>query len=86
MVVPTFNDAHRLGDVLRSIVGQTLTPSEIVVADDGSTDGTEGFVREFVERQADGVDVRYIRLPSRSGVVAARNEGIAATRAEWIAT
>jgi cellulose synthase/poly-beta-1,6-N-acetylglucosamine synthase-like glycosyltransferase len=41
VVVPTFNDAHRLGDALRSIVGQTLTPSEIVVADDGSTDGTE---------------------------------------------
>lgn len=86
VVVPTFNDAERLGDALRSIAAQTVTPGEIVVADDGSTDDTERIVHEFAERQAGVVPVRYIRLASRSGVVAARNEGISATRAEWIAT
>jgi glycosyltransferase involved in cell wall biosynthesis len=86
VVVPTFNDAERLGDALRSIAGQTVSPSEIVVADDGSTDATERFVREFAEREAGRVPVRYIKLASRSGVVAARNAGIAATQSAWIAT
>jgi glycosyltransferase involved in cell wall biosynthesis len=85
-VVPTFNDVGRIGDALTSIVNQTLPPFEVVVADDGSSDGTERFVREFADRDAGGVIVRYIRLPSRSGVVAARNEGITLARGEWIAT
>jgi glycosyltransferase involved in cell wall biosynthesis len=84
-VVPTFNDVGRIGDALRSIAEQTLRPSEIVVADDASDDGTEQFVSEFASRHAGGVPVRYLRLPSRSGVVAARNEGIAIALGEWIA-
>ena len=77
VVVPTFNDVGRLGDALTSIVDQTLPPTEIVVSDDGSDDGTDQFVRQFASRHAGGVIIRYIRLSSRSGVVAARNEGIA---------
>ena len=86
VVVPTFNDADRLLEALGSIVAQTVTPSEIVVADDGSTDATERSVHEFSARQAGRVPIRYLRLASRSGVVAARNQGIAATQAAWIAT
>jgi glycosyltransferase involved in cell wall biosynthesis len=85
VVVPTFNDVGRLGDALTSIVQQTLPPAELVVADDGSTDGTEQFVRAFAAEQANGVDVRYVRLPTRSGGVAARNEGISVARGTWIA-
>jgi glycosyltransferase involved in cell wall biosynthesis len=84
-VVPTFNDARRLADALNSIVQQTLRPVEIVVADDGSDDGTEQVVGEFAAVQAGTVSVRYLRLPARSGVVAARNEGISVARGEWIA-
>lgn len=84
--MPTFNDVGRIGDALTSIVNQTLAPAEIVVADDGSDDGTEQFVREFTARLAGAIAIRYIRLPSRSGVVAARNEGIALATSEWIAT
>ena len=85
VVVPSYNDAARLGDALASIVAQTLAPVEVVVSDDGSDDGTEEFVRDFAAGEA-RVPVRYVRLPARSGVVAARNEGIAVARGEWIAT
>ncbi len=84
-VIPTFNDVGRIGDALASIVEQTLPPAEIVVADDGSDDGTEQFVRDFAARQEGTVDVRYVRLPTRSGDAAARNAGVAAARGEWIA-
>jgi glycosyltransferase involved in cell wall biosynthesis len=85
VVIPTFNDVGRIGDALTSIVNQTLPPAEIVVSDDGSDDDTEQFVREFAARRAGEVVVRYVRLPSRSGVVAARNHGISVARGEWIA-
>jgi GT2 family glycosyltransferase len=85
-VVPTFNDVRRLADSLTAIVEQTVPPLEVIVADDGSEDGTEQFVRQFAATHADRVPVRYVRLPSRSGVVAARNEAISLARGEWIAT
>jgi glycosyltransferase involved in cell wall biosynthesis len=84
-VIPTYNDIGRIGDALSSIVGQTLAPSEVVVSDDGSDDGTEDFVRDFAARHAAGVEVRYMRLPRRSGDAAARHAGIAAAHGQWIA-
>jgi glycosyltransferase involved in cell wall biosynthesis len=86
VVVPTFEDVGRIEDALSSIVGQTLAPGEVVVCDDGSRDGTEELVRDFAARRAGGVSVRYTRLATRSGVVAARNHGIALTGGEWVAT
>ena len=85
VVMPSFNDVGRIGDALRSILAQTLAPLEVVVADDGSVDGTEEFVRDFAERHREELEVRYTRLPSRSGDAGARNAGIAAARGEWIA-
>src|ERR1700719_390224 len=85
VVVPTFNDVGRIGDALASIVAQTLRPIEVVVADDGSDDGTEQFVADFAQGQADGIPVRYTRLPARSRVVAARNAGIGIASGDWIA-
>jgi len=86
VVIPTFNDVVRLGDALASVAAQTLRPAEVVVADDGSSDGTENFVRDFAQRRAGAIPIRYVRLAARSGVVAARNEGIALAGGEWIAT
>jgi glycosyltransferase involved in cell wall biosynthesis len=85
VVIPTFNDVGRIGDALASVVSQTLPPAEVVVADDGSDDATERFVRDFACGQAGSVPVRYVRLPGRSGDAAARNAGIAAATGEWIA-
>ncbi len=85
VVIPTFNDLAHIGDALASIVEQTLPPTEVVVCDDGSDDGTEQFVGEFIERHARGVSVRYLRLPGRSGAAAARNQGVAVARGTWIA-
>ncbi len=86
VVVPSYNDVGRIGDALTSIVNQTEPPAEIVVADDGSEDGTEQFVLDFGARHRGVVELRYVRLQSRSGVVAARNRGIEAARYDWIAT
>jgi len=61
-----------------SVYAQTLMPAEVVVIDDGSTDGTEQMLRrEFPE-------VAYC-YQENSGVSAARNRGIAKTSGDWLA-
>lgn len=53
VIVPTFNRAHLLGQSLDALLGQSRPPDEILVADDGSKDGTADVVRSY------GDKVRY---------------------------
>jgi len=78
VVIPTFDRAPVLPRALESVVAQTLSPAEVIVVDDGSTDGTA----ELVEKRFPGV--RWLHQENR-GVSAARNRGIEASRGEWIA-
>jgi glycosyltransferase involved in cell wall biosynthesis len=81
VVIPAFNAERWIDETLRSVRAQTHRALEIVVVDDGSTDGTCG----IVERHAalDG-RIRLIRQ-ANAGVAAARNRGVAETCADLIA-
>ncbi len=78
VVVPTFDRCDSLPRALDSVLAQSFSDFELIVADDGSTDGTA----ELVEQ--DYSDVRLLVQENR-GVSAARNAGIASARGEWIA-
>lgn len=78
VVIPTFDRASVLPRALDSVGAQTLSPAEVIVVDDGSTDDTA----ELVERRFPSV--RLLRQENR-GVSAARNRGIEASGGEWIA-
>ena len=78
VVIPTFNRAYILGRAIESVLAQSYRPVEIIVADDGSTDGT----RQLVERY--GPPVRYF-FQENAGVSAARNLGLSHVRGEFIA-
>ncbi len=80
VVIPTYNRAHLLPRAVRSALRQTWFEVEVVVVDDGSTDGTPDVVRGFKDPR-----VRLIRLDANRGPSRARNVGIQATRAEWVA-
>jgi glycosyltransferase involved in cell wall biosynthesis len=80
-VVTVFNKAPFVADTLRSLVSQTYEDIELVVVDDGSTDGSP----ELVRRALEGLAVRIIGL-ANGGVSRARNVGAAETsdRAKYL--
>jgi glycosyltransferase involved in cell wall biosynthesis len=81
VVVPTFNRAHVLPRAVASALAQTHQNVQVVIADDGSTDGT----CELVARLwADEPRVEY-HYQENNGVSAARNLGFAHSRGEFVA-
>ena len=79
VVIPVYNRGVAVYATLDSVLNQTLTPLEILVVDDGSTDGSA----DLIEARY-GNKVRVIRQPN-GGVARARNRGWREARGEWIA-
>ncbi|VWX54054.1 conserved hypothetical protein [Novosphingobium sp. 9U] len=80
VIIPVFNRVQTVGSALRSVLAQTMGDLEVIVIDDGSTDGSA----EAVQQIDDG-RVRLIRLGENRGIPDARNAGLAAARAEYVA-
>jgi glycosyltransferase involved in cell wall biosynthesis len=80
VIIPTRDRRSALSLALRSALGQQGTELEVIVVDDGSTDGTDYFVRGIRDPR-----MRLLRNGSAQGVSAARNRGIAEARGRWIA-
>lgn len=77
VVIPAYNRAHLIEGTLESVFAQSETDYEIVVVDDGSTDGTAEVVRRYEDR------LRLIRQDN-AGPGQARNTGIEAARGEYV--
>lgn len=81
VVIPTYNRMDVLPEVLVGLDGQREAPDfELVVVDDGSTDGT----REWLREQSFRVPVQVLTQPNR-GPAAARNRGVEAAAGERVA-
>lgn len=81
VIIPAYNAERFLPETLRSACAQTYRRLEIVVVDDGSTDGTADIARFF---EAGDARVRLLQQKN-AGVAAARNLGIAHSRGQFIA-
>lgn len=79
--MPLFNKAPHVEAAVRSALGQSLAPAEVIVVDDGSTDGS----LEIVQSINDPRLKVLTRSPPGPGGYAARNLGVDATEAEWVA-
>lgn len=80
MVIPSYNSACYLSAAVDSALAQTMAPWEIIVVDDGSTDGT----RALMHRYACYPSVHYIYQANR-GLSGARNTGIQHATGDFLA-
>jgi glycosyltransferase involved in cell wall biosynthesis len=79
-VIPVYNRAEKVLAAIASALDQSWEKLEVIVVDDGSTDGTAESVRSRF-----GGRVRLLPLPRNRGVSYARNRGIELSRGEFVA-
>lgn len=81
VIVPVYNVCSYLEETLKSIECQSFSAFEVIIVDDGSTDGSAEIAQQFCQR-----DSRFhlITKPN-GGLSSARNAGISAAKAEYIA-
>lgn len=80
VIITTYNRKYEVAKAIESIKNQTIEPDEIIVVDDGSTDGTcEHITRKY------GSLITLIQKEEKVGVAAARNLGLAHARGQYIA-
>ena len=82
ILMPARNAAATLDEALASIVGQTFGDWELIVVDDGSTDGTADLLARWCARDA---RIHAARCAAGQGIVAALNDGLHRARGELIA-
>jgi glycosyltransferase involved in cell wall biosynthesis len=80
VVIPCYNEVDTLNSVLESVIAAPGPEKEIIVVDDGSTDGT----RTFLEQEVDGKLARVIYLEQNRGKGAALRAGFAAVTGDIV--
>ena len=76
VIIPCYNQAHFLSEAIASALAQTHPRREVIVVDDGSTDGTSEVAARYP-------DVRCVQQPNR-GLSAARNAGLREGRGAYV--
>jgi glycosyltransferase involved in cell wall biosynthesis len=79
VVIPTYNRAAKVQGGIKSALAQTFSDLEVIVVDDGSSDGTGQILQEIF-----GDRIRYYAQVNQ-GASVARNKGVEEARGEWIA-
>jgi|688.fasta_scaffold151183_2 glycosyltransferase involved in cell wall biosynthesis len=78
VIIPVYNGERFLAGALQNVFAQNYQPLEVIVVDDGSTDGSAAIAATF------GEQIRYVYQPN-AGPAAARNTGLALATSEVIA-
>jgi teichuronic acid biosynthesis glycosyltransferase TuaG len=80
VIIPTYNRAHTLLKCINSALAQTHPVQEVIVCDDGSTDGTKEIVNTISDKR-----VKYLDCGRNGRPAIPRNQGIKASSGEWLA-
>lgn len=101
VIIPLYNKAPYIRKALESVLAQTYTDYELIIVDDGSTDGSFTIAKQFIDerlkvkgKENSGAETNGCKLSpinyklirqANSGVSAARNAGVAQAHAKYIA-
>ncbi|MEC7910662.1 MAG: glycosyltransferase family 2 protein [Pseudomonadota bacterium] len=80
VIICCYNSEKYLEESINSITEQTLDDWELVIINDGSTDGTEKIIKSFIQKD---FNINYIYQENK-GFACARNKALAAAEGEWI--
>jgi glycosyltransferase involved in cell wall biosynthesis len=84
IIMPTWNRKNVISRAIDSVVGQTYRNFELIIVDDGSTDGTEEYVKSKYKKYIETGAIKYF-YKSQGGVSKARNFGLDKANGEIIA-
>lgn len=79
VIIPLYNKAPYVAKTIESVLGQTCDDYELLIIDNGSTDGSSEIVAGFTDSR-----IRIVRLEKNVGVSNARNNGVAMSTAPYI--
>jgi glycosyltransferase involved in cell wall biosynthesis len=79
VIIPTYNFSHYIAEAIHSVLNQSLTPMEVIVVDNGSTDQTYETIQPFLSQ------ITYIQLLENHGASFARNKGVEHAKGEYLA-
>ena len=88
VIIPTYNRKHTLPRALDSVLAQSYQPFEIILIDDGSTDGTINLIKSkypSIKLLKSHETSKPLKGYSPKGVSVARNVGIKQSKGDWIA-
>jgi glycosyltransferase involved in cell wall biosynthesis len=80
VIIPSYNRENEIPQAIESVLAQTYKNFEIIVVDDGSTDGTEKRLQEYINKK----QIHYFRKDN-SGPSSARNYGLNLAKGQYIA-
>ncbi|AVK63332.1 glycosyl transferase family 2 [Lactobacillus sp. CBA3606] len=81
VIMPVYNSANYIAAAIHSVFAQTYKNLELIIVDDGSTDGTSKIVQSF----SGDVRLRYFKSANNAGVASARNIGLRNMRGAYVA-
>jgi glycosyltransferase involved in cell wall biosynthesis len=80
VLIVTYNRAHLIKETLESVFNQTLSPSEIIIVDDGSTDNTEELIKNINDPR-----IMYFKIPRSGKLTFLRDLAVQKSSGEYIA-
>ena len=81
VIMPNFNDGRLISRALTAVLEQSRRPTEVIVVDDGSTDGSVATIEAFVQRDP---IVKLIRHERNLGLMAAIQRGFEESRGDYV--
>ena len=83
IILPTYNRAFCIERAINSLLNQTFQDYQLIIVDDGSTDGTEDLIKDKYSQYLESKKFVYKHI-EKSGVSIARNEGLKLAKTKWV--